>query len=247
MEVLVVISGLTALGAGIAMSLFAWGVVRQHRGRESARVELLSGLAFPNGMPAGDVDLDADEFPSEQSSASAEPLVREEPLFREPVKSDVGSRRTIALAAVCAVTAIVVSTYVAFTGTRSEGAPASQSPATVIAAPKPDPRVELLALDHASTSAGLVVTGRLRNPADGASLHDVVAVVDVFDRSGRVITTARARIARPVLNAGEWSDFSVAATKSGDVARYRVEFHAKELEPVPQVDMRAAASTSRSE
>jgi hypothetical protein len=102
----------------------------------------------------------------------------------------------------------------------------------------PDPRVELLALDHASTPAGLVVTGRLRNPADGASLHDVVAVVDVLDREGRILTTARAPIGRRVLNAGEWSDFTVAAAKAANVARYRVEFHAKERERVPQIDLR---------
>jgi hypothetical protein len=124
---------------------------------------------------------------------------------------------------------------------------AEQSPAPVDrSTAAPEARVELLALDHAATPAGLIVTGRLRNPADGAPLHDVVAVVDVLDRTGRVLTTARASIERDTLDAGEWSDFAVATKKTSEVARYRVVFHAKEREAVPQIDRRGAAD-SRSE
>ncbi len=229
----------------------------------------------PVVSPAADVDLIAsralasDEFPSEsatpiaRTSAIARATATErtsaierattiEMLFREPEKSGAASRRTIALAGVCVVMGIAVGTYkvvsttvappAAAAGTAPAPAPAAAPPATA-----PEARVELLALDHASTPAGLVVTGRLRNPADAASLHDVVAVVDVLDQTGRVLTTARASIGRANLNAGESSDFTVATAKTADVARYRVVFHARERKSVPQIDRRPATSTSQSE
>jgi hypothetical protein len=267
MDSLLVATGLTSFALGAAMTTLAWSVVRQNRRREAARVTLLSGLAFPEGSPGPDPAglltietiarhdaLASDECPSERLPA-AEP----EALFREPEKSRAPARRTIALAAVCAVMTIAVGTFKMFStadapSTRvtalapapvSAAAPAAA--ATSASVTPPAARVELLALDHASTPAGLVVTGRLRNPADGASLHDVVAVVEVLDRSGRVLTTARASIGRASLNAGESSDFTVATVRTTEVARYRVVFHARERESVPQIDLRHAAPGLRSE
>ena len=270
MDSLLITIGLTSFAVAAAMTWFAGNIVRQNRRREAARVTLLSGLAFPDAAPvdspASDVDLIAsralatDEFLSESESEIATPIERTtaierattiETLFLEPEKSGAGSRRLIALAAVCGVLTIAVGTYKVFSG---DGAPPASAAVTVpVPAPAappvtaPEARVELLALDHASTPAGLVVTGRLRNPADGRSLHDVVAVVDVLDRTGRVLTTARASIGRATLNAGESSDFTVATAKTRDVARYRVVFHARERESVPQIDRRPSTPTSQSE
>jgi hypothetical protein len=51
-----------------------------------------------------------------------------------------------------------------------------------------------------------------------------------------------------VLNAGESSDFSVAAgANAANVGRYRVTFDARERETIPQVDRRRTGSISRSE
>lgn len=251
MDSFLIAAGLTTFGVGAAMTVFAWSIVRENRRREAARMELLSGLAFPDGVPVaataaafdmmrGNDELVTDEFLSERPAAS-------ESLFREPAKSGAASRRTIALAAVCAVMMIGVGTFKLFSTASASPTPAPAAPATTATVTPPVARVELLALDHATTPAGLVVTGRLRNPVDGASLHDVVAVVDVLDQTGRVLTTARVSIGRGVLNAGESSDFSVAASKVTNVARYRVEFHAREREPVPQIDLRPVGPSSRSE
>ena len=261
MDSLLITTGLTSFVLGAAMTWFAWSIVRQNRRREAARVALLSGLAFPDGAPvvspAADVDLIAfralasDEFPSESATpieqatidrtSAIERATTIEMLFREPEKSGAASRRTIALAGVCVVMGIAVGTYkVVSTTVAPPPAAAATAPAPAPPATAPEARVELLALDHASTPAGLVVTGRLRNPADAASLHDVVAVVDVLDQTGRVLTTARASIGRANLNAGESSDFTVATAKTADVARYRVVFHARERKSVPQIDRRPA-------
>ena len=275
MDSLLITTGLTLFALGAAMTWFAWSIVRQNRRREAARVALLSGLAFPDGAPvvspAADVDLIAsralasDEFPSESATSiertnaiaratsidrtsAIERAATIEMLFREPEKSGAASRRTIALAGVCVVMGIAVGTYkVVSTTVAPPAATAATAPAPAPPATAPEPRVELLALDHASTPAGLVVTGRLRNPADAASLHDVVAVVDVLDQTGRVLTTARASIGRANLNAGESSDFTVATAKTANVARYRVVFHARERKSVPQIDRRPATPTSQSE
>jgi hypothetical protein len=221
-----------------------------------------------HGLPAADVDLIApralasDEFPSEsatsieqattiEQTSADERATTTETLFREPEKSGAASRRTLALAGLCVVMGIAVGTYkvVSTTVAPREAAATAPASATPAAPPAtaPEPRLELLALDHASTPAGLVVTGRLRNPVDAASLHDVVAVVDVLDQTGRVLTTARASIGRANLNAGDSSDFTVATAKTADVARYRVVFHARERKSVPQIDRRSATPTSQSE
>jgi hypothetical protein len=250
------IAGLTTFALGAAMAIFAWTVVRQNRQREAARVALLSGLAFQDGVPAQpaasrfdaiaeSVRRGPDEFLSEHTQ-----VVETDALFREPEKSAAASRRMAALGAVAAVMLLGVATFKLFSSATVDApsAPAAAQKAAPVApaVAAPEARVELLALDHANTPAGLIVTGRLRNPVGGASLHDVVAVVDVLDRSGRVLTTARASVERDTLNAGDWSDFSVATKKTSEVARYRVVFHAKERESVPQIDRRGATD-SRSE
>jgi hypothetical protein len=270
-------TGLISFALGAAMILFAWGVVRQNRRREAARMELLTGLAFPDGLPNAPADVApdagrfskggdsgvesprrtagifaidefrADEFPSEQS-------VPPETLFSEPEKSGAASRRTIALAAVAVVMTIGIGTYRWFAGTTASAAPApaeAAAAATTVAVTPPeapaDPRVELLALNHSATPAAFLVTGRVRNPAGGAPLHDVVAVVHVLDRADRVLMTVRTPVKRGALNAGEWSDFSASASKATNVARYRVEFNARELQSIPQIDRRQTEPGSRSD
>jgi hypothetical protein len=269
MDSLLFVTGLTTFVLGAALSVFAWRIVRQNRRREAARTELLTGMAFPDGVPTESVEtvgrpfragdeggpggppytyqFRADEFRNDQ------PLTAEA-LFSEPEQSGAGSRRTIALAAVAVVMTIGIGTYRWFAGTTASAAPAAAeaapAAATTVAVTPPeapaDPRVELLALDHSVTPAAFLVTGRVRNPAGGAPLHDVVAVVHVLDRADRVIVTVRVPVKRAVLNAGEWSDFSASASKATNVARYRVEFSARERSAIPQIDLRQAEASPRS-
>lgn len=253
----VLLSGLAFPDGAPVVSPAARG--ESHRAAADRGASVFHVDEFRHGLPAADVDLMAsraftsDEFPSESAAPiermnAIERATTIETLFREPEKSGAASRRTIALAGVCIVLGIAVGTYkVVSTAVASAPAAAAPAPAAAPPATAPEARVELLALDHASTPAGLVVTGRLRNPADAASLHDVVAVVDVLDQTGRVLTTARASIGRANLNAGESSDFTVATAKTADVARYRVVFHARERKSVPQIDRRPATPTSQSE
>ena len=286
MESFLIAAGVTSFVLGAAMTLFAWNIVRQNRRRDAARLELLTGLAFPDGVPAeldrpfrapdaperhelpqpvhiveiGKSNAPAiDEFLSERSMATRnEPLISEsvidpmptpDALFREPEKSGAGSRRMFALAAVAAVLLVAIGTYKVVA--RSSAGVTRSHAVVVPVAPEPsahpESRIELLSLDHRATSAGFVVTGRLRNPADGASLQNVIAVIDVLDRDGRVLATASAPIKQAVLNAGDSSEFLVAAADAPKVARYRVEFYANGGAPIPQIDLRNRQVSSHSE
>ena len=256
MESAIFAAGLTSFALGTAMALFAWSIVRQNRRRESARMTLLSRLAFPGGIPADVVTdpaagagrfVDVDEFRSESPRAG-------ETLFSEPEQSGAASRRTIALAAVAVALTIVVGAYRWSGGTTTTVAPKSEpvASATTVAVtpleqPRADSRVELLSLNHRATGTAFVVTGRVRNPTGGAPLRDIVAVVHVVDGVGRVLMTVRAPIKRSLLNAGEWSEFSAAAARATNVARYRVEFQGRERAVIPHFDLRQHESNSRSE
>lgn len=246
-------AGLTSLAFGGGMTLFGWNVIRQNRRREAARTALLSRMAFPGGGP-GDAAIDPptepggsrriDEFRSDPSVATGT-------LFREPEISRAASRRTVAVAAVCIVWAIVAGSYWWFAGVDTSATPesASVASATTVSVPPPvkvpaAPRVELVSLSHRFTPAAFLVTGRVRNPTGGAPLHGVVAMVHLVDSAGRVFMTVRAPITRRVWDAGEVSEFSASAARATNVARYRVEFTDNASAVIPHFDLRHVAANS---
>jgi len=108
------------------------------------------------------------------------------------------------------------------------------------------PRVELLSLTDRATPDAFLVAGRVRNPAGGAPLRDVVAVVDVMDGAGRVLVTVRAPIKQRELQAGEYSEFSATASEAREVAGYRVTFQDAARAAVPHVDRRRQPANSTS-
>ena len=243
MDSLFFASGLTSLGLGAAMTVFALTIVRQNRRREAARVVLLSGLAFPANVPA-DVAAD-DNRPFLADEFRREPAIADEPLFQEPQPSGAASRRTMVVGSVFLIVMTGVGSYKWFAGANTRATPAARSvaSATTVAVTQSaeaaaDPRVELLALDHATTRTAFLVTGRVRNPVGSAPLHDAIAVVHLLDGAGRVLMTVRAPIKRNVLRAGDSSEFSAAAARATNVARYRVEFRGSDGQSVPQIDLR---------
>jgi hypothetical protein len=66
----------------------------------------------------------------------------------------------------------------------------------------------------------------------------------VFDRSGGVVSSARAAIDYQVLEAGDESPFTVTVPGASSGARYRVSFRADRA-VLPHVDRRAAAQPGR--
>ena len=262
MESLVLVTGLTTLGLGGAMTLFAWNVMRQNRRQEAARVQLLSTLTFPdrsridNSGP--EASFQVDEFEADQFRREAEPgpavAVATNGLFAEPEKSGASSRRTLALAVVFLAMAAIVGAYRLLHGTTAAVPSEGATVTTMSVAPKPeaavashDARVELLQLDHHVTANGLIVTGRVRNPSEGAPLHNVVAVVIIKDDAGRSLTTVSVPVLDPVLDAGESSEFSATAVKAANMSGYSVRFDSRERESIPQINRRPAETTPRSQ
>ena len=65
MEFFLIIAAAAAIALGAAMTWVAWRIISENRGREAARVQLLSNLAFPDGAPATEPSWD--EFVSEDA------------------------------------------------------------------------------------------------------------------------------------------------------------------------------------
>jgi hypothetical protein len=257
MESGIVAAGLTSLALGGAMTMFGVNAMRQNRRREAARTALLARLAFPGGLGeeaateppiAAGARLRLDEY-------RAEPAVATDTLFGEPAASGAASRRTTALVAIGVAFAVVIGAYRWLASGETSPPVETSAPAATIATPgsdavasattvsvpapvQPAPRVEILSLSHRVTPAAFVVTGQVRNPAGGAPLTNVVAVVGVMDATGRVLATVRTSLKRSELKAGETSDFSAAAANAIGVAQYRVEFQDSARLVIPHFDRR---------
>jgi hypothetical protein len=111
--------------------------------------------------------------------------------------------------------AIVVGAII---GARSSSAPVSVSDAR---SARP---LELVSMRHQREGATLTVSGLVRNPAAGAAVAGVTAVVFAFDRNGAFVASGRAPLEFGSLSAGDESPFVVSVPNVTDVARYRVSF-----------------------
>jgi hypothetical protein len=109
--------------------------------------------------------------------------------------------------------AIVIGAII---GARTGSVPATRPN---VAAP-----LELISMRHQREGTTLTVSGLVRNPAAGAAVNGVTAVVFAFDRSGAFVASARSSLDFGALAPGDESPFVVAVPNVSDVARYRVSF-----------------------
>jgi hypothetical protein len=84
--------------------------------------------------------------------------------------------------------------------------------------------LELVSMRHQREGTTLTVSGLVRNPAAGAAVNGVIAVVFAFDRNGGFVASGRAPLDFSSLAPGDESPFVVAVPNVSDVARYRVSF-----------------------
>jgi hypothetical protein len=70
----------------------------------------------------------------------------------------------------------------------------------------------------------LTVSGLVKNPAGGAAVNSVTAVVFAFDRNGSFVASGRSPLDFSALAPGDESPFVVNVPNVSDVARYRVTF-----------------------
>jgi len=169
-------------------------------------------------------------------------------LFTAVQPSQSGSR----LAAVVAVGAFVFASGVAIVivlsgGPGSAARTGSQpAPANVESAATAAPRaavapvvapLELVALGHERDGDRLTVRGVVRNPAVGAAMERLTAVVFLFNKEGGFLASGRAPIEPPALGPGGESTFVVILPGVSAVGRYRVSFRTSDR-IVPHVDRR---------
>jgi hypothetical protein len=97
--------------------------------------------------------------------------------------------------------------------------------------------LELVALEHERGADRLTIRGVVRNPAGGAAIDHLAAVVLLFDADGAFISSARAEVAAPTLGAGGETTFAVTVPNAAAAGRYRVSFRTEDR-VVPHVDRR---------
>jgi hypothetical protein len=231
MEVVLVLVTLGSVLVAAAMALVAWRVSREAEERSAARVAALADeiARDPSAGPhhsGGGAALETRATDGDTVAAAG--------LFARSGQ-EPGRARTFSPALVATLILGVV-----LAGALLASAVGSSGDAAAAAQPQP---LELLSLRHELREGTLTVTGLVRNPASGAELDRVTAVVFAFDPNGAFLASGRAPLDFAALAAGEESPFTVSIEGHSGVARYRVSFRRDEGGVVPHVDRRASRSS----
>jgi hypothetical protein len=207
---------ITAVGAAIAATAYAWRIARTERLRSDARV---AGLAAAIDGTSAEADTTS--------------------MFERAPRSGLQGRPLLKLGVGFAM-AVLVIVLIAMSGDRHATSADETQP---VASGQPAaPALELLSMRHTRSGDGLTVTGLVRNrgAADAAS---IVAVVFVFDRAGGFVASGRAPLEFGSVALGDESPFKVTIPDVKDVGRYRVSFRTP-VGVVPHVDRRATLQVS---
>jgi hypothetical protein len=205
-----------SLAAAIVFAASAWRARTDDRRRSAARV---AALAAAIDAVSGDAPDDTAPRPvpvAAMFDTQPRPSVNGRPMMRT---------------AVFAALSVALIVFAAMANRDRDPQPPTAAAAE--AAP-----LELMTMRHARKSDALVVSGLVRNPAAGARLERVAAVVFAFDRSGGFVASSRADLDFTALAPGAESPFVVTVPALAEVGRYRVSFRT-EAGVLPHVDRRS--------
>src|SRR5262245_23674986 len=161
--VLTVVSTLTA----VVMGVVAWRATRDERLRSAARVAVLAREIQGPALPAADPAVDFDLRPDAAGTGLRD-------LFSAPAPAaSAGSRYGLALAVAAFIVVSVAAAAIVFSG----GSPGTSVAAAPAQPASPSIPLELLALGHDRDGDRLTVRGIVRNPAGGAEIDRLIAVV----------------------------------------------------------------------
>jgi len=244
MTTLILVLMVAVIVTGVLISAVAWRYANDARRRDVARAALLRHAATTDNW---DDRLDHLEPRGHfESTPPAEPIgevTAIDTMFAAETRPPAAPKQSwIAVAAVCIVIALVAATV---TARRSDTPTATEvvtAPAPKTEAPGPPAVVpiSLKALTHARERSGdLTVTGTVQNPAGGAALDHLMAVVDAIDGADQVVATVTSGVDAPMLMAGDTTRFVVAIPRADDVARYRVRFRLRDGSAIEHRDARA--------
>jgi hypothetical protein len=260
---------LSSMAVAAIMSVIAWRIAAQERRRSEARVAALAAeihapaaappralAAQAGGTRRAEIGLGAE--PPRRASFPSRPAPRWDddlqlrPIDRKAAAPDlfaVQARRSGSrLGFIGAVGALLFAGGLALMIAFGRGLPATGGTAPRLeqaapAAVAPAVPLELVALGHERDRDGLTVRGVVRNPASGAPLERLTAVVFAFDADGGFLASGRAIIETLALRPGGESTFSVTVPGAGAVGRYRVSFRTDDR-IVPHIDTREAPKVS---
>ncbi len=207
MDVVLLIVTTLSLAAAAGFGALSWRIGREERERATARIAVLSTAMDPPSPRAlsGQTTL--------TTSADAGPRVAVGSVF-DRGNEGIRGRPLIRVAVAAIMTLVIV--IGAIIGTRSSGGSASD-----VSNVRP---LELVSMRHQREGTTLTVSGLIHNPAAGAAVSGVTAVVFAFDRNGGFVASGRAPLEFGSLAPGDESPFVVAVPNVSDVARYRVSF-----------------------
>jgi len=220
-----------SIALAAVMGIVAWRIAREEARRSEARIAALAAeIHGADALPLRPVATDLELRPRPVAAASGE-------MFGGAAQAQARARWPAVLAAGIFVVATAGALVVVLSGGPAATTHASNQPvpaAAPAAAPAP---LELVALGHERDGKGLIVRGVVRNPASGATVDRLTAVVFLFNREGGFLTSGRVMIEPPGLRPGGESIFVVTIPGAGDVGRYRVSFRTEDR-IVPHIDRR---------
>ena len=200
MDVVLLTLTTLSLAAAAGFGALSWRVGREERERERARIAALSTAMAP--------------------ATSETPLLSGVAVGSVFDRSTEGLRgRPMIKVAAGAVMLLLVAGGI-FIGSRTSDT-ADASATTQRNGGRP---LELMSMRHQRQGTALTVSGLVKNPAAGAAMQGVTAVVFVFDRTGAFVASGRAPLDFSKLAPGDESPFVVNIANVSDVARYRVTF-----------------------
>lgn len=200
---------LVSLVVAATSGFVAWRSIRREHSRADARVALLASAIDASPAYENSALDDAFEwFGQEAPSPAPVPAIFDEQI------SPATRRRPLLTAIVGVAAVLLVVVLIAMTGDRYDTAKPG------VATPHHQ-SLELLSLRASREGDSLAVTGVVRNRAP-EPLTPITAVVSAFDRDGRPVGSAAARL--DALSPGRESQFVVTIPRMSGVARYRVSF-----------------------
>jgi hypothetical protein len=226
MDVMMVVVTVVSLIIAVIMSIAASRMVREERRRSDARVAALAS------------DIRAEDLPLQES---ARPTTERAALFATsptlPARS--GLAVAVVLGALAVGTAAALAIVFASAGTRPSVAVDAQptARAQTDAAATGGP-LELVALGHEREADGLTIRGVLRNPTSGPEIHELTAVVLLFNHAGAFVASGRAAVQATTLLPGGETTFVVSVPAASGADRYRVSFRTDD-HVLPHVDVRS--------
>lgn len=255
MNTLLLVITLLSLAGALAAGALAWRLDREARARSAARIAAVRAAARREASASVAIESPAGSIGAELGQARPDPHPPDEaarwhvtdparprrdawpeapratdawlggPLFGAGVGSGSVARQAAAIAAV----GVLLAPLVVVAAWRGAGsAPGGHAAAAPI---------ELVALGHEQAGTLVHVTGRVRNPARGAPIDGLAAVVVLYDGSSRVVAESEARVDAPHLAPGAEAAFVVTLPAVAGAARYRVSFRAG-TGALPHVDRR---------